>query len=53
MENSKFDDKKLEKLSDEELLMYAAYAECSSSHPISLSLKKAYAKEIDISKVTE
>lgn len=42
-----------EKLSDEELLMYAAYAECSSSHPISLSLKKAYAKEIDISKVTD
>ena len=41
------------KLSDEELLMYAAYAECSSSHPISLSLKKAYAKEIDISKVTD
>lgn len=42
-----------ETLSDEELLMYAAYAECSSSHPISLSLKKAYSKEIDISRVTD
>lgn len=32
----------------DELLFYAAYAECSSSHPISVSLKKAYAKKIDI-----
>ncbi len=36
-----------------EILEYAAYAECFSSHPISLSLKKAYGKEIDESLVTE
>lgn len=36
-----------ENISEEELLKYAAYAECFSSHPISVSLKKAYGKEID------
>ncbi|MBQ6632641.1 MAG: cadmium-translocating P-type ATPase [Ruminococcus sp.] len=35
------------------LLEYAAYAECSSSHPISLSLKRAYGKEIDRSRVSD
>ena len=34
-------------ISDEELLMYASYAENFSNHPISLSLKKAYSKEIN------
>jgi len=37
----------------EELLGLAAYAECSSSHPISLSLKAAYGEKIDLSKVSE
>ena len=33
--------------SDEDLLKYAAYAEGFSNHPISLSLKQAYNKEIN------
>ena len=37
----------------EKLLEYAALAECSSSHPISKSLQKAYGKEIDRNRVTE
>ena len=40
-------------LEDAKLLEYAALAECSSSHPISKSLQKAYGKEIDRSRVTE
>lgn len=40
-------------VSEEELLMYAAHAESFSSHPISISLKKAYGKEIDQSTVTD
>lgn len=39
-------------ISKDELLYYAAYAECSSSHPISISLKKAYGQEIDLGKVS-
>ncbi len=38
--------------SKDELLEYAAYAESGSSHPISLSLKKAYGKDIELSKVS-
>lgn len=38
--------------SKDELLEYAAYAESGSSHPISLSLKKAYGKDISLSKVS-
>lgn len=38
---------------DEELLEYAALAECSSSHPISKSLQKAYGKPIDRNRVTD
>lgn len=34
-----------------ELIKYAAFAESASGHPISLSLKKAYGKEIDVSAV--
>ncbi len=34
-------------ISNEKLLEYAAQAECSSSHPISKSIYKAYGKEID------
>jgi len=40
-------------ITEEELLKYAAYAESYSSHPISISLKKAYGKEIEESKVTD
>lgn len=40
-------------LSDAELVEYAALAECASSHPISKSLKKAYGKEIDRSRVKD
>lgn len=39
--------------SKDELLEYAAYAESGSSHPISLSLKKAYGKDIELSKVSD
>ena len=38
---------------DEKLLEYAALAECSSSHPISKSLQKAYGKLIDRNRVTD
>ena len=40
-------------ISDEKLLEYAALAECSSSHPISKSLQKAYGKPIDRNRVTD
>lgn len=39
--------------SDEDLLYFGAYAESSSNHPISLSLKKAFGKEIELSKVKD
>ena len=38
---------------EEQLLEYAALAECSSSHPISKSLQKAYGKQINRDRVTE
>ena len=38
---------------DEKLLEYAALAECSSSHPISKSLQKAYGKTIDRNRVSD
>ena len=38
-------------MEDGELLEYAALAESYSNHPISLSLKRAYGKEIDQSRV--
>ena len=40
-------------MEEQKLLEYAALAECSSSHPISKSLQKAYGKEIDRSRVTD
>lgn len=40
-------------ISEEKLLEYAALAECASSHPISRSLRAAYAKETDRSRVTD
>ena len=36
----------------DELLYYAAYAESGSSHPISISLKKAYDKKLELERVT-
>ncbi len=41
------------KLEDAKLLEYAALAESFSNHPISKSLKKAYGKAIDQSRVTD
>lgn len=35
----------------EQLIEYAALAECSSSHPISKSLQRAYGKEIDRNRI--
>ncbi len=40
-------------MEDARLLEYAALAECSSSHPISKSLQRAYGQEIDRSRVTD
>ena len=37
---------------EEKILEYAALAECHSSHPISLSLQKAYGKNVDQTRVT-
>lgn len=42
-----------EGFSKEELLELAAYAECYSNHPISKSLKEAYGREIDQSRVSD
>ncbi|MBQ1709928.1 MAG: cadmium-translocating P-type ATPase, partial [Treponema sp.] len=41
------------KLEEEKLLEYAALTECASSHPISKSLKNAYGKFLDRTRVTE
>ncbi len=41
------------KMEDAKLLEYAAYAESASSHPISKSIRKAYGKEIDRSRVED
>lgn len=38
-------------VSKDELLEFAAYAESYSSHPIAISLKEAYSKEIDKSRI--
>ena len=40
-------------MDEEKLLEYAAHCESASSHPISISLKNAYGKEIDETRVTE
>ena len=40
-------------ISEEKLLYYAARAECYSTHPISISLVNAYAKEINKEEVTD
>lgn len=40
-------------ISKEQLIEYAAYAESGSSHPISVSLKKAYGKELSLERVND
>jgi Cd2+/Zn2+-exporting ATPase len=40
------------KVENERLLEYAALAECHSTHPISISLQKAYGKRLDQTRVT-
>ena len=40
-------------IEDEKLLEFAALAECASSHPISKSLRTAYGKELDRSRVSD
>ena len=40
-------------LDEQQLLEYAALAECHSSHPISLSLQKAYGRKVDPTRVTD
>lgn len=42
-----------EKISEDELLRYAAMAESASTHPISKSLQRAFGKELDRSRVTD
>lgn len=37
----------------EQLVEYAAYAESGSSHPISVSLKKAYGRDMSLERVTD
>lgn len=38
---------------EEHILEYAALAECHSTHPISVSLQKAYGKKLDQTRVTD
>ena len=40
-------------LDDAQLLELSALAECHSSHPISLSLRRAYGKPVDMDRVTD
>ena len=40
-------------IENEKLIEYAAIAECASSHPISLSLRKAHGKALDRSRVED
>lgn len=35
------------------MLEYAALAECHSTHPISISLQKAYGKKLDMERVSD
>ncbi|MCD7981651.1 MAG: cadmium-translocating P-type ATPase [Clostridiales bacterium] len=41
------------RMTEEELLYYAAHAECASAHPISKSLQKAFGKPVDRGRVTD
>lgn len=40
-------------ISEEQLLEYGAYSECYSSHPIGVSIRSAYGKAIDESRISE
>lgn len=40
-------------IDEKKLIMYAAYAECYSSHPISVSIKNAYGNEIDRNRICD
>lgn len=40
-------------ISENEIIKYAAFAESFSNHPIALSLRNAYGKEIDKSEITD
>ena len=40
-------------MDEEQVLRYAAYAESFSNHPISISIRKAYGKDIDASRVSD
>lgn len=40
-------------VADDRILEFAAHAECASSHPISLSLQKAYGKPLDTRRVSD
>ena len=40
-------------MEEQRLLEYAALAECHSSHPISQSLRRAYGKDVDYSRVSD
>lgn len=42
-----------QRFSEDEVLMYGAYAESASSHPISISLKDAYGENIESDRVKE
>lgn len=42
-----------ESISEDELIKLAAYAESYSNHPISISLKNAYGKDIDNDKISD
>lgn len=42
-----------ETMSEQDMLYYAAMAEAYSNHPIALSIKEAYAKEIDTTKISD
>lgn len=41
------------KMEEQKLIEYAALAECASSHPVSISLRQAYGKNIDRSRVRD
>lgn len=44
--------KSISNYTDEEILMYAAYAESTSNHVIAQSIKNSYGKKIDVSNIT-
>lgn len=51
--NFKLADIAARKIDVGKLLVYAAYAEAYSKHPIALAIKQAYGKEIDLAKIKD